>query len=83
MKYSSRLSDSVHILVLIALNPLENLSSSAMAVSIHTNAECGVGVNIQYALQDSYDEVQKTAEKKMAEITLADIISDFRRKSSE
>lgn len=137
MKYSSRLSDSVHILVLIALNPLENLSSQAMAVSIHTNAafirqlmsalrkaglivsvhghatpslakgpeeislldvyhavegnkpllhldthtnpECGVGVNIQYALQDSYDEVQKVAEEKMAEITLADIIANYQK----
>lgn len=141
MKYSSKLSDAVHILVLIALNPLESLSSSAMAVSIHTNAgfirqlmgamkksgliasvhghakptltrepseislldvyravegekpllhldthtnpECGVGMNIQYSLQDYYDEVQQCAEKKMSEITLEDIIRNYHRKVEE
>ena len=138
MKYSSKLSDAVHILVLIALNPLESLSSNAMAVSIHTNAgfirqlmgalrkggliasvhghakptltrepadislldiykavegdkpllhldthtnpECGVGMNIQYSLQDYYDEVQRSAEQKMAEISLEDIIRNYHRK---
>ena len=135
MKYSCKLSDAVHILVLIATNPLENLSSAAMAESIHThsafvrqimsslrkaglivsvrghatpslamdaseislldiyravegekpllhldthtNPECGAGVNIQYSLQDYYDEIQMTAEKKMAEIRLEDIIRSF------
>ena len=38
MKYSNKLSDAVHVLVLIELNPLDSLSSNAMAVSIHTNA---------------------------------------------
>ena len=37
MKYSTKLSDSVHTLVLIALNPLDDLSSNAIANSIHTN----------------------------------------------
>lgn len=141
MKYSCKLSDAVHILVLIATNPLENLSSAAMAESIHThsafvrqimsrlreaglivsvrghatpslareaaeislldvyravegekpllhldthtNPECGVGVNIQYSLQDYYDEIQKTAEKKMGEISLADIIRSFYRRIEE
>lgn len=138
MKYSNRLSDAVHILVLIAINPLENLTSSAMAVSIHTNAgfvrqlmgalrkggliesvhghakptlareaarislldvyravegekpllhldthtnpECGVGMNIQYSLQDFYDQVQTCAEKKMSEISLEDVIENYYKK---
>lgn len=37
MKYSTRLSDAVHVLVLIALNPLGDLSSGAIANSVHTN----------------------------------------------
>ena len=37
MKYSTKLSDAVHILVLIAVNPLENLTSSKIAESVHTN----------------------------------------------
>ncbi|WP_455537711.1 Rrf2 family transcriptional regulator [Terrisporobacter sp.] len=138
MKYSSKLSDAVHILVLIALNPLDNLSSSTIAKSIHTNPafvrqlmslmrkaelissvhghampsltrnpadislldvykavegnkpllhldthtnpECGVGVNIQYSLQDYYNEIQEIAEKKMKQITLDDVIQNFHAK---
>lgn len=138
MKYSSKLSDAVHILVLIALNPLENLSSTTIAKSIHTNPafvrqlmslmkkseiissvhghampsltrdpsdislldvyksvegnkpllhldthtnpECGVGVNIQYSLQDYYDEIQHIADQKMEQIKLSDVIENFHAK---
>lgn len=47
----------------------------------HTNPECHIGVYIQYALQDYYDEIQQQAEKRMAEISLADVIRTFRKKS--
>ncbi|WP_296877240.1 Rrf2 family transcriptional regulator [Thomasclavelia sp.] len=135
MKYSVKLSDAVHILVIIALNPLENLTSQTIANSIytnpsfirqlmskmkkagilssvhghalpslakdakmitlldvykavegdkpllhlntHTNPECGVGVNIQYTLQEYYDDIQQHIETKMDEITLQDIIDQF------
>ena len=43
----------------------------------HTNPECGVGVNIQLALQSFYDKVQRDAEESMAGITLKDIIEEF------
>lgn len=46
----------------------------------HTNPECGVGVNIQLALQEFYDKVQKDAEDSMAGISLADIIERFYQK---
>lgn len=46
----------------------------------HTNPECGIGVNIQFALQDFYDKVQKDAEASMAGISLADIIDRFYEK---
>lgn len=138
MKYSSKLSDAVHILVMIAINPFEKLSSNTMATSIQTNAafirrlmssmrkaglincvqgqalpslakcpseitlldiykaiegdkhllhldtninpECGVGVNIQYSLQDYYDKIQKDAEQSMSEVCLEDIIQNFYKK---
>lgn len=38
MKYSTKLSDSVHILVFIALSDNQTLSSADIAVSIQTNA---------------------------------------------
>lgn len=37
MKYSTKLSDSVHILIFIALNDNQTLSSADMAISIQTN----------------------------------------------
>ena len=135
MKYSTKLSDAVHILVFIELNPKSDLSSAAIAESIqtnpsfvrqimmalrkaeliisvrghaapaltrkpeaitlldiykavekdkpllhlntHTNPACGVGVNIQLALQDYYDAVQETAEDKMRQISIQDIIDSY------
>ncbi len=135
MKYPTRVSDAVHIMVFIHLDPTQDLSSTAIAYSIktnpsyvrqlmaalkkegllngtrgqaapslarvpsaitlldiyravegdkpllhldtHTNPECGVGVNIQLALSDYYAEIQKSAEKRMAEITLENIIETY------
>ena len=47
----------------------------------HTNPNCGVGVNIQLALRDYYDEIQRAAEARMASITLQDIIDTYRQKA--
>ncbi|MDO5294522.1 MAG: Rrf2 family transcriptional regulator [bacterium] len=138
MKYSSKLSNAIHILVLIALNPLDNMTSMAFANSLntnagfvrqimcalkkanliesvhghaspslskpeeqitlleiyraiegnkpllhldtHTNPECGIGVNIQYSIQDFYNQVQTTAEQEMSTITLKNIIDNFNTK---
>ena len=44
---------------------------------IHTNPACGVGVNIQLVLRDFYLENQKTAENKMREITLKDVLDQY------
>ncbi|HIX23402.1 MAG TPA: Rrf2 family transcriptional regulator [Candidatus Lachnoclostridium avicola] len=49
----------------------------------HTNPACGVGVNIQLALADCYQEVQKSAEEKMREITLAQILARYHQKLEE
>ncbi|MCU6767332.1 Rrf2 family transcriptional regulator [Blautia ammoniilytica] len=47
----------------------------------HTNPECGVGVNIQFALHDYYQEIQEAAEKRMKEINLQDIIDSYYQKA--
>ena len=128
MKYSTRLSDAVHILVLISENKDGTLSSSDIATSVytnpsyvrqlmsrlrnsgiissvrglatptlikeashitlldiykavegdkpllhldtHTNPECGVGMDIQFALADYYDRIQQDAEHSMQGISL-------------
>ena len=135
MKYSTKLSDAVHILILIHLNADQNVSSKDIAKSVktnpsyvrqlmsalksagilfntrgvarpsltrepnqinlydvyqavegdklllhldtHTNPECGVGVNIQFALQDYYDEIQKSINKELKKITLEMIIKGY------
>ena len=47
---------------------------------IHTNPACGVGVNIQLVLQDFYLDIQKTAEQRMQEITLKDVLEQYHMK---
>ena len=37
MKYSTKLSDTVHVMVLIAINHEKSLSSASIAESVHTN----------------------------------------------
>ena len=51
-------------------------------LNTHTNPECGVGVHIQLALQEYYDDIQKEIENKMATITLEDIIHTFHQRVS-
>ena len=140
MKYSTRLSDAVHILAFIALHPEADLTSGKIAESIktnpgyvrqlmsalrrgglltsvrghprpaltrepggitlldayravegdkpllhqdtHTNPACGVGVNIQLALRDCYDLVQRQAEEAMRGITLQEVLDRYQEKLS-
>lgn len=141
MKFSTKLSDAVHIMAFIAIHQEYDLSSTVIADSIqtnpafvrqimmklkkaglmssvnghakpslakdteeitlldiykavegnkpllhldtHTNPECGVGVNIQLALQDYYNEIQKATENHMSSISLQDIIELYRKKSGQ
>lgn len=141
MRYSTKLSDAMHILAFLALYPGEDLSSEAIARSvhtnpayvrqlmsalrkggllvsvkghphptltrlpcqitlldvyravegdklllhqdIHTNPDCGVGVNIQLALRDCYDLVQKKSEETMQSITLQEVLERYEEKRKE
>lgn len=141
MKYSTKLSDAVHIMAFIAIHQEYDLSSTVIADSIqtnpafvrqimmklkkaglmssvnghakpslakptdnitlldiykavegnkpllhldtHTNPECGVGINIQLALQDFYNEIQKQTENHMSSISLQDIIELYYKKSKQ
>lgn len=47
----------------------------------HTNPDCGMGVNIQLALRDCYDQVQQRAEEEMARITLQEVLDRYREKN--
>ena len=49
---------------------------------IHTNPDCGVGVNIQLALRDCYDLVQARAAETMRSITLQEILERYTEKLS-
>ncbi len=135
MKYSTRLSDAVHLLLFVHLNQGQPLSSEAIAKSIctnpsyvrqmmaklkaagllhgtrglaqpalsreaaqitllevyravegkkpllhldtHTNPDCGVGVNIQYALQTYFDHIQGKVETEMQQISLQDVLDTY------
>ncbi len=138
MKYSRKLSDTIHTLAFICLGEKEHLTSARIAESvktnpayirqlmaalknaglisntqgqakasltksadeitmldiyravegekpllhldIDTNPECGVGIHVQLAIGDFYKEIQETAEQKMREITLQDIIDRYHEK---
>ena len=41
---------------------------------------CGVSVNIQLVLRDFYLDIQKTAEQRMQEITLKDVLEQYHMK---
>ena len=123
MKYSTKLSDTIHILIFIALGDDEQLSSTKIAESIKTNPayvrqlmatlknaalaksadkinmydiyravegdkpllhldtdtnpDCGIGINIQFAIGDFYHEIQNMVNEKMKSITLQDIIDRY------
>ena len=49
-------------------------------LDIHTNPECGVGVNIQYAIGEFYECVQQAAYQEMTRITLANILERYRER---
>ncbi len=138
MKYSTKLSDAVHIMAFIQLSGQNLLTSAEIATSIqtnpayvrqlmsklkaagllqssrgqarpslcrrpdeitlldvyravegakpllhldtHTNPDCGVGVNIQYALQTYFDHVQGTAEAEMQKISLQKILDTYHQR---
>ena len=67
MKYSTKLSDTIHILIFIALGDDEQLSSTKIAESIKTNPAFG----------DFYHEIQNMVDEKMKSITLQDIIDRY------
>lgn len=46
----------------------------------HTNPACGVGINIQLALRDCYDLIQRQAEEAMRSITLQEILERYEEK---
>ena len=138
MKYSTKLSDTLHVLVFLSLGADQRLTSARIAQSVKTNPayirqlmaalknaglisntqgqanaslmkspeeitmldvyravegnkpllhldvdtnpECGVGINIQLAIADFYQEIQKVAEEKMSQITLQDMIQQYYKK---
>ena len=58
-------------------------SKPLLHLDTHTNPDCGVGVNIQLALQDYYNEIQKGTETHMSGISLQDIIGLYRKKAGQ
>ena len=42
-----------------------------------TNPDCGIGINVQFAIGDFYHEIQNMIDEKMKSITLQDIIDRY------
>ena len=72
MKYSTKLSDTVHVMVLIAINQEKSLSSASIAESVHTNP--GFVRQLMAGLMTSVAGHARPSLSKPAEqITLLDI----------
>jgi len=141
MKFSTKLSDAMHISVYIGLGEVKNLTSAQIAESVktnpayvrqimsylkkaglilttrgqanpsltrtpaeitmldvyravegdkpllhldtHVNPECGVAMNVQFAIGDYYRQIQQVAEEKMKNITLQDVMESYRKRVEE
>lgn len=46
----------------------------------HTNPDCGLGVNVQAAIGEMFDRVQRRSEDAMNEVSLSQIIESYRRR---
>ena len=77
MKYSTKVSDAVHILAFIRLNPVDSLSSNRIAESIRTNPGCvrQLMSSLRKAglLSSVRGHPRPTLAKLPAEITLLDV----------
>ena len=77
MKYSTRLSDAVHLLLFIHLEPDADLSSAAIAASIHTNPACvrQMMSRLREAglLRSTQGRARPSLARDIGEITLLDV----------
>ena len=77
MKYSTRLSDAVHLLLFIHLEPDSDLSSAAIAASIRTNPACvrQMMSRLREAglLRSTQGRARPSLARDIGEITLLDV----------
>ena len=83
MKYSTRLSDAVHLLLFIHLEPDADLSSAAIAASIHTNPACvrQMMSRLREAglLRSTQGRARPSLARDIGEITLLDVYQAVER----
>lgn len=77
MKYSTKLSDAIHMLAFIHLNPKNDLSSATIAFSIHTNPsyvrQLMMALRRAGILSSSQGQARPRLTRPLDEITLFDL----------
>lgn len=77
MKYSTKLSDAVHIMIFIAINDNQTLSSANIAVSIQTNPayvrQLMAKLKAAALIQSTRGQANPTLHKQAKDITLLEI----------
>lgn len=58
-----------------------NENKTVLRLSTHPSTECGIGINIQYVIQDYYNELHEEIIRNMEKVTLQDIIDRFAAKA--
>lgn len=77
MKYSTKLSDAIHLMAFIHINPKQDLSSSTIAYSIRTNPshvrQLMMALRKAGLLKSSQGQAKPYLAKPLASITLLDV----------
>ncbi len=77
MKYSTKLSDAIHMLAFIYINPKNDLSSATIAFSIHTNAsyvrQLMMALRKAGILSSSQGQAKPGLTRELKDITLFDM----------
>ena len=77
MKYSTKLSDAIHMLAFIYINPKNDLSSATIAFSIHTNAsyvrQLMMALRKAGILSSSQGQAKPRLTRELKDITLFDM----------
>jgi transcriptional regulator, BadM/Rrf2 family len=77
MKYSTKLSDTVHVMVLIAINQEKSLSSASIAESVHTNPGFVRQLMLKLKKDGTYDQCSRTCPSFSFKTSRTDYIAGY------
>lgn len=81
-KANAKISRDINDISLYDIYKAVEKDKPLLHLDIHINPECGLGVNMQYVMQDVYEELHKKIYKEMQDIKLSDLFKKYQHKIS-